>query len=332
MTAPFFSILVTVYNVEKYLSECLDSVILQDFRDYEVIIVDDGSTDSSAYIAEQYANKDSRFKVYCKENQGVLLARKYAYEKSCGKYILNIDSDDLLDKELLSTVKKEIDQTGCQLLMYDLKIFTPDGKENIVNYLPDKKIFYSKDKAELYNLLLTTKINSLCTKVYSRDIADIELDYIKFTGLKHGEDFLQSAYIVANSDTTVYINKPLYIYRKGVGAAKKFDEDSIVRASEVADVVMEIMKAKKLDTEKNKKEFGCMCRKKLNSSLNLMNDCKVSLLDMVLILKKASKTNLYKSAISKNNDYAFTKSQNFKFLLLRKHLILLACFLQKIKN
>lgn len=93
---PKISIIIPVYNTEKYISECLDSIIMQSFSDWECILVNDGSTDNSRTICEKYAIKDKRFKVFNKENGGVSTARNAGLEKSTGEWITFVDSDDII--------------------------------------------------------------------------------------------------------------------------------------------------------------------------------------------------------------------------------------------
>ena len=83
---PKYSVLLTVYNSEKYLDECFNSILCQTFNDFEVVVVDDASTDSSGKICDKYARKDSRVKVIHKANEGVNVARKTAFENSTGLY------------------------------------------------------------------------------------------------------------------------------------------------------------------------------------------------------------------------------------------------------
>ena len=92
---PKYSVLITVYNCEKYLAECFDSVLVQTCGDFEIVAVNDGSTDSSGAICDEYAAKDPRVKVIHKKNHGVNRARRTAFENSTGDYILTVDCDDI---------------------------------------------------------------------------------------------------------------------------------------------------------------------------------------------------------------------------------------------
>lgn len=102
------SILIPFYNVEKYINQCLKSIANQTYADFEVILVDDGSTDTSYEIVEQYLLKDNRFKCICVENRGVAVARQIALEHATGEYVLYLDSDDWVDKEMLSDMMQVI--------------------------------------------------------------------------------------------------------------------------------------------------------------------------------------------------------------------------------
>ena len=92
-----FSIIIPVYNVEKYLRDCLDSVLAQTYPDWEAVCVNDGSTDGSSVILEEYSSKDSRFKVFNQANGGLSLARNTGLDEAKGDYILFLDSDDWLE-------------------------------------------------------------------------------------------------------------------------------------------------------------------------------------------------------------------------------------------
>ena len=95
------SVIVPVYNVELYLAECINSILKQSFSNFELLLIDDGSTDHSSLICQEYVLKDSRIKYYKKSNGGLSDARNYGIKKSIGKYITFIDSDDYIDENYL---------------------------------------------------------------------------------------------------------------------------------------------------------------------------------------------------------------------------------------
>lgn len=113
---PFVSILVPVYNVEKYLEKCLDSLIGQTWKDLEIILINDGSTDSSLKIAREYAAKDSRIKIFSYPNSGISKTRNRALSHASGEYIMFVDSDDFIDKNMISVMADKARQENADLV------------------------------------------------------------------------------------------------------------------------------------------------------------------------------------------------------------------------
>ena len=105
MNLPKISVIVPVYNVENYLRECVESILKQEYIDFELLLIDDGSTDSSGEICDEYIKKDSRVKVYHTLNHGVSSARNLGIERSKAPWICFVDSDDLIDKKYLSVFR-----------------------------------------------------------------------------------------------------------------------------------------------------------------------------------------------------------------------------------
>ena len=142
------SVIVPVYNVEKYLKRCLDSIINQDYKNLEIIIVDDGSTDDSLKICYDYANLDSRVVVIHKENGGLSSARNVGLDLAHGEYIGFIDSDDYIESNMYSMLKKSIDTYGSDISVcnyntiynnsifkknFSLFEFNSSGKDKFIN-------------------------------------------------------------------------------------------------------------------------------------------------------------------------------------------------------
>lgn len=109
------SIIVPIYNKEKYLEKCLDSILGQTYRDLEIILVDDGSTDNSLAICQRYAEKDLRIKIYHKSNGGVSSARNLGLEKSTGKYISFVDPDDFIHSEFIEQLETMLVQSDAEI-------------------------------------------------------------------------------------------------------------------------------------------------------------------------------------------------------------------------
>ncbi len=143
MKNPKFSIIVPVYNTEKYLKRCLDSIKNQSFKDYEVIIVNDGSTDNSSDIISKYS-----YKVINQENLGLSMARNNGVKESSGEYLIFLDSDDYIEKDLLKEVNESLSNNP-DLVRYQIKeVF--DDEENI-NY--EEEPFDNKSGVEAFKLI-----------------------------------------------------------------------------------------------------------------------------------------------------------------------------------
>ena len=113
---PTLSVVIPIYNVEKYLRRCLDSVLNQNYDNMEIICVDDGSTDKSGLIADEYAQKDSRIQVIHKKNGGLVSARKAGTAVSKGSYITGIDSDDYIDADVYGEMMRSIMDADADLI------------------------------------------------------------------------------------------------------------------------------------------------------------------------------------------------------------------------
>lgn len=212
---PYFSITIPVYNVEKYIKQCIASVLEQTFQDFEIIIVDDGSTDSSGAICDEYAKKYTNIKVIHKLNEGLLLARRTALQSVCGNVVLFLDSDDYWEKELLQNVYDAFQKYSCDMVMY--RYCSVD--ENNQYLYQQKKLLADMtvvDNAKMYlskALGMTYEYNSLCLKAVKRECIDVGEDYSLYKGLSMGEDALQSVPIAQNIEKFVYLDKAFYQYR-----------------------------------------------------------------------------------------------------------------------
>jgi len=144
----FFSILIPVYNVEKYIKECLESVINQTYQNFEVIIIIDGSSDNSAAICEEYVKKDNRLKIYYQDNMGIFQTRRNLINKAKWEYILFIDSDDYYMLNLLETINQTIMEQNCDLVLFRFNRITDMGRIYTIDHdvFKHNPIFTSENK------------------------------------------------------------------------------------------------------------------------------------------------------------------------------------------
>ena len=223
-----FSIVVAVYNCEKHLSQCIDSILSQDFNDYEIVLVDDGSKDESPTMCDEYAKRYSQIKVTHKENGGPHSARKTGVSNSTGDYIVTIDSDDCMTKGFLSYFDKEItkyDNPDCVMFgctYYDENLKNPIKKQK---NLIDAKLYSGDEIKTLENVLLYNKktagINfgsllfSLCTKVVKRNVLYKSMSLCD-ENIRYGEDLITSKYIFKHLENNSILVSDYcgYMYRQ----------------------------------------------------------------------------------------------------------------------
>lgn len=169
---PEISIIVPVYKVEKYLVECLNSILYQSFKDFELLLVDDGSPDRCPQICDEYVLKDSRVVTFHKKNGGLASARNCGLDHAKGRYIVFVDSDDLLAEDALKHLYSEITTTNADVVLGKVIRFDAENrKSRPYTHLEDYKEMNGKQTLEM--LLKGNPLNiSVCGGMYKREVWD----------------------------------------------------------------------------------------------------------------------------------------------------------------
>ena len=197
------SVIIPVYNAEKYLVECIESVISQSFERYEVILIDDGSTDSSLEICKEYEARDARIRVFHQKNCGVSKARNVGLDNSHGKYVCFVDSDDVLIPEALEVLVSAAVSGNSDIVCANA--WRWNGNEK-------RKLFDTKDRIVKENLLSEIVHFALWAQLFNLDV--IRQHHIRFVeGLAYSEDavFVSCYALYANSIS--FVSRPVYFYR-----------------------------------------------------------------------------------------------------------------------
>ena len=218
MDTPKISVIIPVYNVEKYLKECLDSVINQTLKEIEIICVDDGSADNSGKILDEYALKDNRIKVIHKKNEGAGVARDCALDLATGKYLAFLDGDDLyknifLEKMYKSASENNSDIVVCLAESYDIckKEYKVLKQSLKVEYLPEKEPFCADDVSKyIFNSFQNWNWN----KIYSKDFVD--KNKIRFQYIYRTNDLYFTCCSLVLADRITTVKQPLVVYRIGM--------------------------------------------------------------------------------------------------------------------
>lgn len=218
---PKLSVIVPVYNTEKYLRECLDSILAQTFTDFELILVDDGSTDQSGAICDKYCQLDGRIKGIHQKNGGVTEARKRGVKEAEGAYISFVDSDDWIEPNMYQDMLANADLHNADIIFCDMLAERPDGSALI----PSSDFGGLFDTEQLHkqiyaNMLFDFSKNkpglslNLCNKLIRSDLAKSVFE--EFPGeLTYGEDALGSLMCLLRAKHIFIIeNSAFYHYRQ----------------------------------------------------------------------------------------------------------------------
>lgn len=207
-----FSVIVPLYNCEKYIAECIDSILSQQYENFELIVVNDGSTDSSREIVQAYS--DERIRIIDKANGGLLHARLTGLEEAKNDYIVFVDADDKISNTLLGDLAVHFSQ-GIDCIIYKLREFSEKGeKAPPIGAFLDKTIFEEYNRRDLLKQLLTTgKINAIVCKAFKKDL--IPTNQMKgYPRVAIGEDALFSLHLLQNYSKLIYLDSAYYQYRQ----------------------------------------------------------------------------------------------------------------------
>lgn len=229
------SIIVPVYNVEKYLGKCLDSLIDQTYRNLQIILVDDGSGDSSGTICDRYAAQDNRIQVIHKKQSGVSAARNTGLEAVNGSYICFADSDDWIDEKMIETMYENMVEEKAQISIIGYDMVWEDGRSQKKS---DENAYYVWNQREAIAQWMTQKIfkGFMCDKMFAKEI---------FTGIRFPEDrsYMEDVAIgldlFARAETVVYSGKIGYHYlqRQGSATNSGFQERELLGITEAKKMI-----------------------------------------------------------------------------------------------
>ena len=288
------SIIVPIYKVEKYLDRCINSILNQTFKDFELILVDDGSPDRCGDICEEYAKKDKRIKVIHKENGGLSDARNAGLDIATGKFIGFIDSDDFIHKDMYMILYDAIIKSKSDISQCKFKYFSKEDELN-KNIINDGKYEIYNNIDAIGEVIDNKNLNAnVWNKLYKREL----FNDIRFPKGKIHEDEFVTYKVFYRAKTVSYVNKELYYYfsndtgiMKNLNINSKFDwieaieernefllsikEKSLFNKSN-SHLFFNLIKIryniKKSEELKNKSQMYNLVNEKIKYSLNAISD------------------------------------------------------------
>lgn len=217
-----YSVIVPIYKVEPYLKKCVDSILNQTYKNFELLLIDDGSPDNCPKICDEYAAKDSRVRVIHKPNGGLVSARNTGVKEALGEYICYVDGDDWVSEKLLKTIKdKAIDQYHPNMVVFSANRVFSNHTTDI--YSGPKEGLYNKEKLqnEIYPYMMYDCRKSFCSglvfpvawnKIYKRDL--LQQHYCEEERIKMGEDNAFVFECLFYSDSVYFCDDVLYYYNQ----------------------------------------------------------------------------------------------------------------------
>lgn len=262
----FFSVIVPIYKVEKYLPNCIESVLNQTFADFELILVDDGSPDKCPQICESYKEKDDRIKVIHKPNGGLASARIAGIKEANGDYVFNLDSDDLIEKDTLECAYKIISKTGCEIISFSYR-WVEDGRTiSVTTDCLEEGLYSRKDiEKHIYPKLLMDKNMKhisyyLSGKAVKRELlTPHQLNVNEKISL--GEDLCCVIPCYLNAENVYISKKEAYLYTvRNDSISKKFNSNQIYLIENVINEICKNNLEKVADFDEQICRYSCfMC-------------------------------------------------------------------------
>lgn len=293
------TVIIPVYNAEKYIAECLESLINQTYKNLEIIVINDGSKDNSGTICDQYKEKDSRIQVIHKENGGVSLARNSGLEIAKGKYIAFVDGDDYLDKEYFEKMLKILKEKQVDIVLCGFNRVYDNSIEKVTK---GKSLIMNKEEFLTDILNVQGGAGIVHSKLWKKEViqgTNFDKD------IKIGEDSYFCIQAVKNVNNVYVLDEALYNYRfNNASAVRKYKKD-------FPDLCLTSMKIAKKYIEKEYNNNKNIIKKfnnyiayhilliTVNYCFN--NENKLNWIGQIKCLKEICKVPEYKEAIKYSN-------------------------------
>lgn len=317
-----FYILVPVYNTEKFIEKCLNSILNQNYDNFKLIIVDDGTPDNAGVICDSFAKKDSRIDVIHKSNEGIISARQAAvhkafeYEKNNENYddcyVMFVDSDDYLLDGAMELIANNIDAYKSDMYIYNYEFSNYFGKTNFKRETP---IYNLSNKREVYRkVIIGSYYNNLWRKVVSMKLLK-NFDYTNYFRFQIGEDLLISLNLYKNANTITFLNDKIYFYN--------YNRNSIIRNKyslkcnnrfELSEIVYDFIIKEDVFNQTDLEEFEEKEIKRLYNEILWIIDLNIKRSKKRTAIKKLFEEPFCKKIISQSNKvYFFTLIYNDYF-------------------
>ena len=294
---PLISVIIPAYNIEEYIDRCLESVCNQTYSNLEIIVIDDGSTDKTPLILDNWQKKDARIRVIHKENEGVSKARNKGIESANGDYIGFVDGDDMISPDMLEFLYDNLVKANAQISHCGYQMVFPDRRDNY--HGPGEKIEQDNHRG-LKDLLEGSIVEpGLWNKLYKKELFEgLRLN----ENIKYNEDLLLNYYLFKKASKSIFVDEMKYFYMvRSNSATGSINNNKII---DPILVLQEIMKNEQGET------LNILIRRYINVLTNFIVMNKKALSKETVEFQKEMKQDL--SRIFKDNLGIVSKGQQYK--------------------
>lgn len=335
---PFLSIVVPVYNVEKYIKQCIDSILSQTFTDFEVLLIDDGSPDLCCHICDEYAGCDARIRVLHLENRGIVNARKVGVNESRGEYVGFVDSDDWIAPDMYEKLCGFAKSENADIVLCGF-INSFEDKE-VISIQPHESGFYNKERLikEIYpKMLYTGKFFNFglypaaWNKIYKADIIKNNIKNVD-NFIRMGEDAAFTYACLLDSSKVYIIDEPLYYYRRTDSSmSTSYDPAFFDRILKLYSCLKGVREQKKSFDIKKQTEYYTAYLLTL-AAYNERNDKSKNFIERCKILKKICRSEMANEVLGAISLKNIPFKHKIDLLLLKRKHYVIICLLMLFKS
>lgn len=327
------SVIIPVYNNEKYVKECITSIMNQSYKYLEIIVVDDGSLDNSADICDETAKFDERITVYHNDNMGVGAARNFGIEKASGKYVMFVDSDDICHENMIEKMTAELEKKEEDLIICGIAMFKDYPQVNRYIRFDSQRLSIQK---YIEKVLLSVQTGQFCggpyNKIFSRKI--IVENGLRFeTKMNYAEDFCFNLSYLQYIDSVQIIDECLYYYRMDVQNSLTYKNYHEFKEQEYWK--QRFMAYKRFEETfvyydlfyKNKEQVELLLKKYLISTMKMCCKNKLPKEKIITFIGEINSDPYIQSRI--NNGKFMSFSDKFRMNLMRNDKLIILYYLEK---
>ena len=237
---PMITVVIIGYNIENYIQGCLESVLNQDYSDYDVIFVDDGSTDNTCNIAKNIALQNNKLQIVSKKNGGIVSARKAGLKEARGEYICFIDGDDIVNSDMLKHLAESIIGSSDRIDIVSSDMWREEKNGKYIAITNNIKELECRDNVFFELIMQDLAIHHMFPKLYRRKFL-LEAGYLDYPEVTMAEDLMTNIFLGVNNPVVVFSNTINYYYRYNATSVSRIGNLSLLKQVQTLEYIEEYL-------------------------------------------------------------------------------------------